>query len=165
MRYFTSLDLAEIMELPLPSITMQKRLQYRPSVNDVIHVYDILNHYAFDNQLTRPKIEILPRCRKYWGMCMGETSAQAENGSYCKIRLMDKWYCPQWMVTILAHEMAHQYQWDVEGPKREHNGKHWLMSHGPSFFQFRNRLAECNVPLKTTHASKRWFTHQDMFKC
>lgn len=98
-------------------------------------------------------------------MCMGETTEQVSYGSYCKIRMMDKWYCPQWMVTTLAHEMAHQYQWDIIGPEREYNGKDWLMSHGPSFFQFRNRLAEHHIPLKTSHSTRCWFKHQDMFKC
>lgn len=165
MRYFTRFDLVDIMRLPLPTITDQRKLVYRPSAREVVHVYELLNHYVFDNSLTRPRIEIIPRCRKYWGMCMGERSSVLSKGSFCKIRMMDKWYCPQWMVTTLAHEMAHQYQWDIEGPEREYNGKNWIMSHGPSFFQFRNRLAEHYIPLKTAHSTRCWFKHQDMFKC
>lgn len=165
MQTVTSLSLNDIMDLPLPNISIQKRLYYRPSINEIMHVYDMLNYHAFDGQLNRPVIQMVPRCRKYWGMCMGTVTKNPAQGSYCKIRIMDKWFCPQWMVTTLAHEMVHQHQWDIEGPIRESNGKDWLMSHGPSFFKFRNRLAEHYIPLKTAHSIRCWFQHQDMFKC
>ena len=107
MRYdLSTLSLSEIMRIPLPPIPQQKKLIYRPSIEDAIHVYDALNQCIFDNQLTRPTIYLKPRCRKYWGLCYSDGELH-DTGSYCEIRLMDKWYCVQWMVTILAHDLAH----------------------------------------------------------
>jgi len=157
-------SLEEIMELPLPPIHIQRRLPYRPSKNDIRHVYEQLNWLVFDNKLRMPKLVLASNCRKYWGMCIAETSINY-TGSYCTIKLMDKWFCPQWMVTTLAHEMCHQYQWDIDGPKRARKGKDFLMSHGPSFFAHRDKLSEYGISLKTSHRMKKWFRNQDLFKC
>ena len=157
-------SLAQIMDSPLPPVYIQRRLPYRPSKSDVKHVYEQLNWLIFDNRLHMPKLVLAGHCRKYWGMCIAETDVNS-TGSYCTIKLMDKWFCPQWMVTTLAHEMCHQYQWDIDGPKRSKKGKDFIMSHGPSFFLYRNKLAKQGISLKTSHGQKRWFKHQDLFKC
>jgi SprT-like family len=159
----TSFDLRELMELPLPTIYEQKRLIFRPSVRFAHHAYELINYEIFGNNLYKPKLEIQSHCRKYWGMCMGHTH-RTVTGSYCTIRIMDKYFCPQWFITTLAHEMVHQYQWDILGPEREKDGKEWLMSHGPTFFDFREHLEYHNISLKTAHSQRRWFKHQDLFK-
>lgn len=159
----TNLELREFMSLPLPTRSEQKRLLFRPSKHLVYHTYELINYEVFNNSLPKPKIEVQSHCRKYWGMCMGHTH-RTVTGSYCTIRMMDKWFCPQWFITTLAHEMVHQYQWDIIGPEREQEGKDWLMSHGPSFYQFRPYLEEHNISLKTAHSQRRWFKHQDLFK-
>ncbi len=157
-------SLEEMMEIPLPTITEQKRLVYRPSKNEARHVYELLNCNVFNNELKMPNIYLAARCRKYWGMCMGETT-MFRTGSYCEIQLMDKWFCPQWFVTTLAHEMCHQHQWDIDGPLRNDNGQDCLMSHGPTFFRFRDKLAEVGISLKRHHRMRKWFLHQNFFKC
>ncbi len=159
----TSLGLSELMDLPLPTISEQKRLLFRPSRHFVHHVYELINYEVFDSELYKPRLEIQSHCQKYWGMCMGDIYRDS-TGSHCTIRMMDKYFCPQWFVTTLAHEMVHQYQWDILGPEREKNGKDWLMSHGPSFFQFRNNLEWHGISLKTAHSQRRWFKHQNLFK-
>lgn len=158
-----NLTLIEMMQIPLPSIPKQKRLLYRPTRQEVEYVYGELNTHVFNSLLTRPKLIIASRCRNYWGMCYGEDTEQVA-GTFCKIKLMDKWYCPQWMVTVLAHEMCHQYQWDVFSYERAQNGKRRLMSHGPSFYKFQPQLKQHNIALKTTSSMKRWFKHQNLFK-
>lgn len=150
-----------MMASELPPKTLQRRMPYRPSVDEVEYTYDKLNRYVFDNALKRPEI-ITSTLQKAWGVCYGLVELEP-SGSNCKIRLMDKWYSIQWMVTTLAHEMCHQYQWDIYGPEREENGKHWLMSHGPSFLEHRDRLAEFDIPLKVSHSRRKWFEHQDLF--
>lgn len=163
----SSLDkysLEDIMNLPLPNITFQRRLLFRPTTRDIVHVYEQLNESVFKNELCRPIIKVQPYRKKYWGMCIGEHDIQ-KNGTYCRFDLMDKFYCPQWFVTVLAHEMVHQYQWDIDGYKRTRKGKDKLMSHGPSFFQFRDKLAKHEIPLKTAHSMRKWFKFQDLFKC
>lgn len=159
----TEYSLTEIMNIPLPPLHLQRQLRYRPSYEDVEHVYDQLNTLVYDSQLKRPIFEMLPRRRIYWGMCYGELEPN-QYGSYCILRLMDKWFCPQWMVMILAHEMAHQYQWDIEGPPRLAEGKEVLLGHGPTFFKFRDKLHAQKIPLKRIHSMGKWFKYQDLFK-
>lgn len=154
----------ELMESPLPSLGQQKRLTYRTDLNEVTRIYKMLNFYVFDWELPMPILEVVPRCRSYWGMCYGAEEQLPYRKSSCKIRLMDKWYCKQWMITTLAHEMCHQYQWDVIGTQRLYEGKQPIMSHGPSFFIFRDRLREHGISLKTAHSKRRWFKHQNLFK-
>lgn len=157
----------EIMATPLPSITYQRRKQFRPNDMDVMYAYGILNRYVFDNALRKPEITqgIL---RKAWGMCNWETKRQY-TGSWCSIRLSDKWFCPQWFMNTLAHEMVHQYQWDVY--RWDHLGTYGKEmftgsgAHGPSFYAWRERFSYYGLNLKIAHGQKRWFKHQSFDKC
>ena len=155
--------LAELMDEPLPSLTEQHRLAYRPSLREVQRMYDLLNREIFQNKLKRPEIQVGIR-RQCWGICHGYVK-QRKTGSFCVIKLSDKWYCKQWMIAILAHEMSHQYQWDVIGPKRFNQGKDFLMSHGPTFFQHRNRMLKHSIPLKVSFRKSLWFANQHMHLC
>ena len=152
-----------IMEAPLPSITYQKRKGFRVGPAEVKYAYKIVNRYVFDNQLRMPEI-VTGITRDYWGMCMGSFVAYP-TGSYCRIKLSDKWFCPQWFMNVIAHEMAHQYQWDIDRYNRADNGLEPIMSHGPSFFMWRDRFAQNGLTLKTANGQKRWFDHQDFAKC
>ena len=145
--------LKELMKTPLPPITFQKRKGYRPSLREIRQIYKLINKYVFNNQLTMPPIEI-GTCRKYWGMCSG-SEFPTRKGTRCTIRLMDKWFCVQWLVTTLAHEMVHQYEWDV---------LHKSMTHRQSFFMWRDQLAKFNIDLKTYHGQRQWFQYQDFKK-
>jgi hypothetical protein len=151
------------MQSELPPVSAQRRLPYRPSQREVHRTYDLINRYVFNNRLTRPQIT-LGRTKGYWGMCIGSWT-ETRPGTYVTIKLSDKWYCPQWFINTLAHEMVHQYQWDVDSIEREQRGLYGLMSHGPSFFMFRDDLERYGISLKTAHGRKRWFKHQDFTKC
>lgn len=164
MARLTKYCLEEIMSLPLPSITSQKRLEYRPTLSEVYYVYELLNEEVFDCELNVPKIEVAGYRRKYWGMCVGHWDQQ-KSGSYCDILLMDKYFCAQWLVAIIAHEMVHQHQWDIETPRRLVRGKPGIMSHGPTFFRFKEKLEQFQIPLKSAHSMRRWFKNQNLFKC
>lgn len=156
-------DLHELMATPLPCKSHQKRMPYRPSQREVHKIYDLINQAVFNGQLERPEIK-LGRLRKAWGWCQGHRLPSG-NGSYCTIKLSDKWYCIQWFIITLAHEMAHQYQWDILGPKRHNQGKDFLMSHGPTFFQHRKRMARHGIPLKVAFRTRRWFLYQSFKYC
>lgn len=164
MIQLSNYSLEDMMNLPLPSISEQKKLPFRPKFRDVVHVYTQLNEIVFDNELSIPTLRVASRCRDYWGMCLGERDLY-HTGSYCEIRLMDKWFCPQWAITVIAHEMVHQHQWDIQGPKRWKKGQEFLMSHGPTFFHFRDKLEKLDISLKTAHSQRKWFKYQDLFKC
>lgn len=152
-----------IMATPLPSITYQKRRGFRVGPEDVKYAYKILNRYIFDNQLRCPNIDI-GITRTYWGMCVGHSREQ-DSGSWCNLRISDKYFCVQWFMNTLAHEMAHQYQWDVITPARLEQGMEPVMSHGPTFFLWRERMLHYGVYLKTAHGQRRWFQHQDFNRC
>lgn len=153
-----------IMESPLPSITYQRRLQFRPSYKDINYAYNKLNFYLFDNALRRPQIVQGTR-RQTWGFCEWEDERQ-DSGSYTKIYLMDKWFCPHWFVNTLAHEMVHQWQWDIgrfDGYTAANNPDSG--AHGPSFFMWRDRFEYYGLNLKRSHGMKRWFKWQDFNRC
>lgn len=152
-----------IMESALPSLTYQRLKLFRPSVADVKYAYKIINRHVFNNQLHRPPIE-LGVTRGYWGVCEGMTQETADRTS-CRIKLSDKYFCAQWFVTVLAHEMAHQYQWDIESAFRESHGLDPVMSHGPSFFVWREPMNYYGIHLKTAHRMKKWFAYQDFSRC
>ena len=156
-----------LMEAELPSTTYQRRKLFRPSMHDALYAYKIINRYVFDNQLRRPEI-ILGQTYKYWGYCQWNHDTQS-SGSYCTIKLSDKWFCQQWFLNTLAHEMVHQYQWDIY--RWQHIDEYGTLpynnsgGHGPSFFVWRPVFEEFGLSLKTAHGQKRWFRHQNFNKC
>jgi len=160
-------ELQWLMTEDLPNISYQRRLRYRTSKREVLALFRLLNKDVFGNALPIPKIEIQSHCREYWGMCTADIGVFAADRtkSNCTIILSDKWFCKQWLILTLAHEMCHQYQWDVIGHKRIKEGKAPLMSHGPTFFLFKHKLAKYGIPLKRSHRMRRWFTHQNLFRC
>lgn len=156
-----------LMKSPLPSISQQRKLIYRPEIDEVIYVYNLLNKYIFDYKLTQPEIE-MKTIRKAWGMCVGEYESDTDGNVsklYSTMQLSDKWYCPQWMISVVAHEACHQIQWDLDGNDRIRNGLEPLLGHGPSFFKYRDKLAKFGIPLKTSFSMRKWFKYQDLFKC
>jgi SprT-like family len=156
-----------IMEAPLPSLTYQRRKLFRPSNADITYAYNILNRHVFANQLRQPEIT-QSSIRDAWGECRWMTTEQS-TGTWCTIRLMDKWFCPQWFVQTLAHEMVHQWQWDVyRWDHREYYGREMYLgggAHGPSFFLWRDRFEYYGLNLRTYHRQKKWFKYQDFSKC
>lgn len=150
-----------IMEAQLPGITYQRRKLFRPSIDDTLCAYKMINRYVFSNQLRRPIIE-LGQTQKCWGYCQWEKQP-VWNGSWVKIKLSNKWFCPQWFLNTLAHEMVHQWQWDIyrwQYGLPENSG-----GHGPSFFAWRDEFAYYGLTLKTAFGQRRWFRHQDFNKC
>jgi len=156
-----------LMQQPLPSKTYQRKLQYRPSLDEIDYYYELINQNCFDGQLKSPVI-FVGRIHKVWGVCHWENDLQ-QTGSYCWMRLSDKWFCQQWLINILAHEMVHQFVWDIY--RWEHRQLHGRdiytggNGHGPSFFAWRERLAMNGLYLKTVHDAHKWFKYQDLSKC
>lgn len=157
----------ELMAADLPSITYQRRKQFRPQYADVIYAYNIINRHVFENLLRLPKIEI-GQLRHTWGECHW-LHAREFSSSQCEIYLTDKWFCQQWFINVLAHEMIHQWQWDhYRWEHQEIHGRDLHLNsggHGPSFFAWRDRFADYGLTLKVAFGQKRWFKHQDFTKC
>jgi hypothetical protein len=157
--------LLQLMSEPLPSIGLQKKLSYRPTKREVKKLYNIINEEIFNNELPPAHLEVKSHCRGYWGLCMAQGFNPKKKSSQCKIRLTDRWYCKQWLIDTLAHEMVHQYQWDIYSKERAVEGKEPIMSHGPSFYKFRKQLAEYGIVLKRTSRTSLWFKYQTLSKC
>lgn len=159
--------LRAIMGAELPSITYQRKKSFRPTDSVVDYTYKIINQYVFDNQLRKPEIT-LSQMRGTWGYCEWLHEPQPSK-SNCRIKLSNKWFCPQWFVNVLAHEMVHQYQWDVYrwehidyyGRDLDNRGG----AHGPSFYEWRDAFAHYGLDLKISHGQKRWFRHQTFTRC
>jgi hypothetical protein len=156
-----------IMEAELPSITYQRRKQFRPKPADITYAYNIINRHVFRGQLRNPGIAT-GRLNRAWGTCQWHYSERT-NGSYCDLWLADKWFCPHWFMNTLAHEMVHQWQWDIyRWDHQDYFGRDPNVDsggHGPSFFTWREEFAYYGLTLKTGFGQKRWFKHQDFRKC
>jgi len=156
-----------IMEAELPSITSQRRKLFRPSSADITYAYNIINRHVFRNQLRKPKITI-GRLGPAWGTC-GWYYGEKNPGTQCDIWLADKWFCPQWFMNTLAHEMVHQWQWDVyRWDHLDEYGREMNVvsaGHGPNFFAWREEFDYYGLNLKTFFRQRKWFLYQDFTKC
>ena len=72
-----------IMEAPLPSITYQRRKQFRPSVADINYAYNIINRHIFRGQLRNPGIDT-GRLNSAWGTCQWNCKP-GQTGSWCDL--------------------------------------------------------------------------------
>lgn len=158
--------LKALMNEELPGRGYQKRLAYRTNIKEVLYLYKLINREVFNNVLPKPDLRVLNKTPGYWGYCIAKQMEPDIKGkSVCIIKIAEKWYCKQWLITTLAHEMVHQYQFEVDGHKRMKKGLEPIMSHGPSFFVFRKKLEKFNIPLKRAHNRRRWWVYQNLFKC
>ena len=154
-------DLKALMDQPLPSKTDQRRKCYKPKIKEVKAIYRLINREIFYNQLPAPKI-VIRRLRDCVGICIGAEGPIRKTKSYCSIHICDRWYCRQWMISTLAHEMVHQYQWDVYSNIRVKRGMPRHMSHGPSFYIWRKKLKKHGIALKANSLHEHhWFNKQD----
>lgn len=147
-------QIALFMQHDLPSVTEQRAKPFRPTEGQARYYFRLLNLLIFGNRLRLPKITVR-RLHGAWGQCRGDENL------VCEIDLTDRFYCRQWFLIVLAHEMCHQYQWEVLGQQRVRRGRRPIMSHGPSFFIFRESLRRFGIPLKTAVRTQRWFLLQD----
>jgi hypothetical protein len=134
-------------------------------LKEIKYYYEILNKYVFDEQLTRPKLQIR-RMNNSWGRCDGYVVYGSDNTILAyntHIILNPKQLCPQLCMVNLAHEMVHQYQWQIESIDRVKQGKEALMSHGPSFFKWRQKFKYFGLPLATGHYAEKIAIHQDIW--
>lgn len=155
-------QLVKLLSTTLPCRSQQRRKPYRPDRREIHRIYGLLNRAVFDGRLHRPTI-ITQRETDALGWCVGILAPRSTR-SGCLLRLSDKWFSVHWLIFVMAHEMSHQYQWDIIGPQRQAQGKPAVINHGRSFFIHKKRLAELGIPLMKQVRIHRWFTHQDLKK-
>lgn len=157
--------LAELMSQELPNRTFQRKMCYLATIREVKALYRLLNKEIFSNRLSMPKIYIKPRLKGSWGECIGADTLYMPGKSRCVITLSERWYCKQWLIMSLAHEMCHQYEWDVISKHRHKQGLPPIMSHGPTFFRWKNKLKKKGIPLRRCNDHLKWFVTQQLLKC
>lgn len=113
---------------------------YHPSVREAKYYFGLLNKYLFQNKLTAGKIRIT-KLRGCWGWFVGWDDG-------FEIKMTDKYPSVRVFIMALAHEMVHQYQWEVDGIEDLKQGKTPNISHGPGFYAWKDTLSEFNIPLK-----------------
>lgn len=157
--------LKTVLSEELPSINLQKRKVYRPDLEEIITIYKLLNAELFNNKLIIPKIVLLNSPKRYVGECCAiDLYPKYTKKSNCTIKLAKNWYCKQFFIFVLAHEMVHQYQWDIESKTRMRHRLKPIISHGPSFFKHKRKFAKYNLPLKRTYCIENWFKYQNLLK-
>jgi len=78
----------------------------------------------------------------FWGECEGKQQGHRNGPYYTKaIRLQRKHSTPKKFIDTMAHEMCHQYEWEIIGGE---------MSHGKTFYMWKDKLAEKGIPLYTS---------------
>lgn len=158
-------NLKSLMDAELPSKTDQRLKKYRPKMKEVKAIYRLINREVFYNRLPMPKI-VLKRLYDALGICEGKEGPIRKTKSYCTIYLADRYYCRQWFISTLAHEMVHQYQWDIYSNIRKKRGLSRTMGHGPSFYIWRKKLARYGIALKANALHEhKWFQSQDTTIC
>jgi len=154
-------SLRKVMSMKLPSKTEQRKLPYRLTKRQMKKMYKMLNEELFNNRLPAAKLVVKKQMKNALGTCEGHFLLPADGKkSSCEIALVERWYCKQWSVIVLAHEMVHQYQWDIYSKNR----KNRVMSHGPSFIKFRKKFERKGIPLLRYMTTSRWFKTQNFFR-
>ena len=156
--------LISLMNTELPTISQQKRKQYKTNEREVRKLFHIINEELFNNKLKIPKVIVKSKMYNVWGLCKG-IKLPTLHRSGCELVITKNHYCKQWLVMIIAHEMAHQYQWDILGLKKVAKGIEPSMSHGSTFFIHKKKFLKHNVPLKKVVHSRIWFDKQNLLKC
>jgi len=158
-------SLKALMDAELPSKTDQRLKNYRPKIKEVRAIYRLINREIFYNSLPMPNL-VIRRLYDCVGICEGREGPIRKTKSHCTITLTDRYYCRQWMISTLAHEMVHQYQWDIYSNIRVKRGFPRHMSHGPSFYIWRKKLKKLGIALKAnTLKESTWFDKQDTTEC
>lgn len=112
---------------------------FKPKYSDCKEVFNNINRNIFSNTLTKPKF-IIAENDLYWGMC------NIEEDNTITIYINKDFLSKKLFVFTLAHEMVHQWEW-------ENNG---TMSHGPAFFQWRDKLKSYNIVLTRAYRFKHY---------
>ncbi len=108
-------------------------------------IWEALNRSVFRGQLVRPEKFIVRDYDEakwpYWGECEGLQRGHRYGPYYTKaIRLQQRWPNFKKFISVMAHEMVHQWEWEKLG----------TMTHGKSFFAWEDRLRDYGICLSVT---------------
>jgi hypothetical protein len=140
--------LETMMSTPYPTKTDARKMAYRPSNKEAEKVFKAINGRIFGDILEVPPVR-LKRVRKAWGWCDGQY--KEKHGIWIpytkEIIMYPNYPSIHLFVATLGHEMVHHWQWTINSIERIAQGKKPLMSHGPSFYQWRDVFKKNGLPL------------------
>ena len=137
----------------MTSVTLLKLLnsitdtKHHTSVSEILFLHGLLNNAIFDNMLGTPTIKISNYCRRYWAYCQGDIKNEKPTTLIC---LHDRWKSLSFLITVLGHEMIHQYQWE-SGVEYYRRTKSDPMDHGDTFYAFADKFDYFNIPLNEAY--------------
>jgi len=131
--------LARIIAKPIPNRTEYWKNQYRPTQQKVAYTYNMLNKILFKGRLVRPNIELY-RQQQCWGW------ANLLDNHRVHMGLSNRYPCEQFFVGVLAHEMIHQWQWEVDAVKRIKQGLRTQTCHGENFQIWKDKFDSLEIP-------------------
>jgi hypothetical protein len=95
--------------------------KYQPTINDVIHWYDILNRQIFKGELPHVNSIKLHRSNHYWGECVHDKYVDGER--FFQLNFSAKFNSFKHFIEVLVHEMVHIWECVTYGYMG--HGEHW----------------------------------------
>ena len=118
--------------------------EYCPNYKDIRQWHSILNAAVFDGVVPKfSNIEIKGH-RGQFAATVQDYRKRNPEERCCHLQINPSFPTFKIFLVILAHEMIHAWEWVV-------NGK---MTHGKTFFQWREKLAEQGIPLTKEYHRK-----------
>lgn len=113
---------------------------FSPTPLQISRAYNILNDCLFGGNLKKPYI-MIRNMRDAWALCEGDVYTGGDRFDYdpvChRIILNDQFPNRRFFLEVLAHEMIHQYQCEVQN----------RMDHGQTFWAWKSKLERHNLRL------------------
>jgi len=116
--------------------------EYSPTTKDVRMWHGILNESIFNGVI--PKFRRI-KIKKISGQFAAASGGDTDDNQWADLEIDTTFPDFKSFLVILAHEMIHAWQWVKKGN----------MTHGKTFFQWRDRLAEQGIPLHKEYYRKK----------
>lgn len=111
--------------------------EYCPTIKDIRKWHGVLNAVVFDGVIPKFYDIKIQRIRNEFAWAIPFYDTEDETKKWCTLKIDTSFHSFKKFLIVLAHEMIHCWQWIVEGE----------MTHGKTFFQWREKLAEHEIPL------------------
>ena len=131
--------LARIMAKKIPDEKSYWKNTYMPTDQKVALTYNTLNKVLFKGRLERPYIRLYQQ-QNVWGW------ADLLDNYKTTMGLNHRYPCEQFFVAVLGHEMVHQWQWEIDSPRRRKEGLRIQTSHGENFMEWKETFEKHDIP-------------------
>lgn len=115
--------------------------KFRPTIADCREAFRNINRNVFNNELRMPSFRLV-YTKAFWGECAGVPG----DVTRCTIKMNKSFLSKRLFIYTMAHEMVHQWEWLT----------HEHMTHGPTFFVWRDQLAKYNIKLTRCYRIKHY---------